>query len=211
MANDYMPVALSMAGRTCLVVGGGKIALRKVEILLKYDCDITVIAPEVDDKIQYFGDSNKVTLKKREYKSPEASMFSLVISASNDDEVNKLVAKDCGEADIPVNVVDNPPLCTFIFPATLYRDSLTISVLSDGKAPFFSSGVRKILEELFPEHWKKLANMAAEFRKKAVEKYPHDQKKREDCFDRFLAADWKEIIKKKEPGIIEKEMEALLQ
>lgn len=211
MVNEYMPIAMSMTDRSCLVVGGGKIALRKIEMLLNYEPDITVIAPKVDDKIQYFGDSNKVTLKKREYKSPEASMYSLVISASNDDEVNKTVAKDCREAGIPVNVVDNPTLCDFIFPATLRRGILTVSVSSDGKAPFFSSNVRKILEDIFPQHWNKLADLAADFRKLAGEKYPNDAKMRDICFEKFLAADWKELLKKKDPKVIKQEMEAMLQ
>jgi len=211
MVNEYMPIAMSMTDRSCLVVGGGKIALRKIEMLLNYEPDITVIAPKVDDKIQYFGDSNKVTLKKREYKSPEASMYSLVISASNDDEVNKTVAKDCREAGIPVNVVDNPTLCDFIFPATLRRGILTVSVSSDGKAPFFSSNVRKILEDIFPQHWNKLADLAADFRKLAGEKYPNDAKMLDICFEKFLAADWKELLKKKDPKVIKQEMEAMLQ
>jgi len=210
MVNEYMPIVISMTGRTCLVVGGGKVALRKIEMLLNYEPDITVIAPKVDDKIKYFGESNKVTLKKREYKSPEASMFSLVISASNSDHVNETVAKDCREAGIPVNVVDNPELCDFIFPATLRRGSLSVSVSSDGKAPFFSSNVRKILEDIFPLHWKKLADLAADFRKMAGEKYPDDAKAREACFEKFLAADWKELLKKKDPKVIEREMEEML-
>jgi siroheme synthase-like protein len=211
MVNEYMPIAISMTDRSCLVVGGGKVALRKIEMLLNYEPNITVIAPKVDDKIQYFGDSKKVKLKKREYKSPEASMYSLVISASNDEDINKTVAKDCREAGVPVNVVDNPALCDFIFPATLRRGNLTVSVSSDGKAPFFSSNVRKILEDIFPQHWKKLADLAAEFRKMAGEKYPTDSKAREACFEKFLAADWKELLKKKDRKEIKKEMEEMLQ
>ncbi len=211
MVNEYMPIVLSMNKRSCLVVGGGRVALRKIEMLLNYAPDITVIAPKIDDKINYFGESKKIKVKKREYKSPEASMYSLVISASNDNDINEVVANDCREAGVPVNVVDNPALCDFIFPATLRRGNLTVSVSSDGKAPFFSSNVRKILEDIFPQHWKKLADLAADFRKMAGEKYPDDAKMRDVCFERFLAADWKELLKKKDSKAIKKEMEEMLQ
>lgn len=211
MANKYMPVTMSMTGKSCLVVGGGNVALRKIEILMDFDSEITVISPEVDSKIDYFGESKKITLKKRPYKSPEASMFDLVISASNDDNVNKQVASDCREEKIPVNVVDNPALCDFIFPAVVKRGILSVAVASDGKAPFFSSGVRQILEEIFPQHWKKLANLAIDFRDMAMAKYPDDFKSRENAFAKFLGSDWKTILKKKNDKDIRKELEALLQ
>ena len=211
MARDYMPISIAMSGRNCLIVGGGKIALRKIEILLNYEAKITVIAPEIDKKIEYFAESKKVSLKKREYKASESSMYGLVISASGDEAVNQKVADDCSEAGIPVNVVDNPALCSFIFPAVLKRDILTVAVSSDGKAPFFSSNIRMILEDIFPENWKNIAAKAAEFRNMVMEKYPKDYSARDKCFEKFLAADWKEILKKKDSDVIKKEMESMLE
>ncbi|MCK5641407.1 MAG: NAD(P)-dependent oxidoreductase, partial [Gammaproteobacteria bacterium] len=110
MANKYLPIGISVVTRTCLVVGGGAVALRKVETLLDYETRITVIAPKPDTKIEYHAKMGRVELIAREYTSPEAGKYGLVIAASGDAYVNKEVYKDAIAAHVPVNVVDNPAL-----------------------------------------------------------------------------------------------------
>jgi len=211
MANTYLPISLSMKNRRCLIVGGGRVALRKVENLLNYEADITVIAPEVEERIGYFASKDLLKLEKREYESPEASEYNLVISASNDDELNKLVYDDCQASGTPANIVDNPQLCDFIFPAVVRRDYLTVSVSSDGKAPFLSGNLRLILESIFPEHWSKVARLAAKFRLMVFKRWPDNHDKRNECFGRFLAADWKAIIKEKDGEEIERQLDEMLE
>jgi len=153
--STYLPIGISLEKRNILLVGGGEVALRKVETLLEYNTDITVIAPEVHDKIRYYSEKGILKLEMRTYESPEASDFGIVISASDSSEVNETVYKDCSKAGIPVNVVDNPDLCDFIFPAVLKRNCISVSVSTDGQAPFLSGHLRLILENVFPEtHWK---------------------------------------------------------
>ena len=205
MSYSYMPVSISMQGRKCLVVGGGRVALRKIDTLLNYEAEITVIAPEVDDKIDFYAERGFLKLEKRLYKSPEAALFDLVISAGDDNELNKQVYDDCKGAGIPVNVVDNPPLCDFIFPAVLRRGCISVAVSSDGKAPFLSGHLRFILENMFDEkRWNKIAEYAAQFRKKVQNRWPDDSEKKTGCYSRFLDADWKVLIKEKKEDEIEK-------
>ncbi|UCD17331.1 MAG: bifunctional precorrin-2 dehydrogenase/sirohydrochlorin ferrochelatase [Candidatus Zixiibacteriota bacterium] len=211
MANSYLPVSISLKNRTCLIIGGGKVALRKIDTLLDYDPAITVIAPEPDEKIRYYAAKGKLTLQERGYKSPEASDYGLVIAASDDIEVNKRVYDDCQRTGTPVNVVDNPNLCDFIFPAVVKRDFLTVAVSTDGKAPFLSGHLRLILDDVFPAHWKKIARHAAEFRKRLQERWADNPNEKAEAISRFLSADWKKMIKEHDDGEIRARLDRMLE
>jgi siroheme synthase-like protein len=211
MTNSYLPVSVSTKDRPCLVVGGGRVALRKIETLLEYKLKITVVAPQPQEKIEFYAEKGRLTLEKRKYKSPEASSYGIVISASDDKAVNKLVFEDCKRAGVLINVVDNPPLCNFIFPAVVRRESLTVAVSTDGKAPFLSGHLRSILENIFPDHWNKMMRLASVFRKKVQERWPEDIEQRMACFGRFVEADWKSLIKEKSDEELESELDRMLE
>ncbi|MFZ5979070.1 MAG: precorrin-2 dehydrogenase/sirohydrochlorin ferrochelatase family protein [Candidatus Zixiibacteriota bacterium] len=211
MANKYLPINLSMRNRSCLIVGGGQVALRKIEYLLDYDTQITVVAPEIDKRIEFYAEKNKLTVEKRKYKSPEAASYGLVISACDDNKVNEQVSADCRAARVPVNVVDNPPLCDIIFPAVLRRDCLTVAVSTDGKAPYMAGFLRMILEDVFPKQWNQIAAMAASFRKMVQKRWPDNALKRTDCFNRFLQTDWKTLIDEKKEAELKNYLECLLE
>jgi len=210
MANKYLPIGISLKARPCLVVGGGNVALRKIETLLEYDSQITVVAPEPLEKIEYYAKKGKLKLERREYKSPEAQQHGIVISASDDNGVNEAVYKDCKAAGIPVNVVDNPAMCDVIFPAVLKRDCLTVAVCTDGKAPFLSGHLRLILEGVFPERWSKLAKLAARFRSKVQKQFKDQPERKAAALERFLNADWQTLLKEKSGQQLEQELEKLL-
>ena len=165
----YLPIAISLEHRACLVVGGGGVALRKIERLLDYGADVTVIAPSADERVEFLAREGRLVFKKRDYLSPEAGRFGLVISAVDSTEVNLAVHRDCTAAGVPVNVVDNPALCDFIFPALVQRDCLSIAISTDGRAPFLARRLRRKLETAFPDaRWKKIASAAAEFRRRTL-------------------------------------------
>ena len=211
MSYRYMPASISLNNRTCLVVGGGTVALRKVENLLDYDTSITVIAPDVDKKIEYHAQQGRITLHKREYRSPEAAAFGLVVSASDDKELNKKVYDDAHQSGALVNVVDDPPLCDFVFPAVLRRDCLTAAISTDGKAPFVSGHLRIVLENLFPKHWNRLMQLASTFRNRVRERWVDEPEKKNICYTEFLEADWKTLLKEKNEGQIEEELSRMLE
>ena len=211
MANTYLPISISLKNRKVLVVGAGNVALRKIEILLEYESDITVVSPSVSDKVGYYAEREMIKLHKREYKIGEAAGFGLVISASDSEAVNRQVHEDCQAARVPVNVVDNPPLCDFIFPAVVRRDCLSVAVCSDGKAPFLSGHLRFVLENIFPDHWNELAVQAANFRVRVQEYYKGNSEQKMAAYGRFVEADWKEILKKKDPDALEAELQRLLR
>ena len=211
MSYKYMPVSVALTDRPVLVVGGGKVALRKIEIIMEYGARVTVVAPEADDKVKYFGESGKITLHLRDYQSPEAGDYYMVIGASDDMEVNRRVSDDARAAGKLVNAVDAPALCDVIFPAVVRRDTLTAAISTDGKAPFMAGHIRKILEDIFPPHWKKLMQQAAKFRTKVQERWPDDQHMKTVCYTQFLEADWKSLLKEKDKSLVEAEIEKMLQ
>jgi siroheme synthase-like protein len=211
MANRYMPVSVDMTNRSCLVVGGGNVALRKAETLMDYDTEITVIAPEVHDKLEYHAGKGRIKLEKRAYRSPEAAAFGIVISASDDRELNRTVYDDAKGSGALVNVVDDPQYCDFIFPAVLRRDCLTTAISTDGKAPFMSGHLRLILENIFPDHWERLMRLAAVFRQKVRERWPNEPQKKNMCYSEFLEVDWKRLLKEENDEEIEAELDRILE
>ncbi|MFH1687664.1 MAG: bifunctional precorrin-2 dehydrogenase/sirohydrochlorin ferrochelatase [bacterium] len=211
MANEYMPIGISMKNRRALVVGGGQVALRKVDRLLDYDSQITVIAPEVDDKLVYYGEHNKIKLERRGYQEGEASDFGLVIAASDDAKLNHQVYDEAHAAGIPVNVVDDPDYCDFIMPATTKRGCLTVSVSTDGQAPFLAAFLRQLNDDIFPERWRKVSNWAAKFRRLVHQEGPSETPMRMRCYERFLEADWKDLLKNKNDDEIEQTLRSWLE
>jgi siroheme synthase-like protein len=210
MAHKYMPISVSLADRTCLVVGGGPIALRKVEGLLEYDTAITVVAPAAHEKLEYHAEQGRITLEKREYRSPEAAAYGLVVAATDDTTLNRRVHEDTRETGALVNVVDDPKHCDFIFPAVLRRDCLTAALSTDGKAPFVSGHLRLVLENIFPKHWTRLMKLAASFRKRVQSQWPDDPQRKNACYTEFLEADWKTMLKESKDDQIEEELTRML-
>jgi len=211
MPYTYMPVSLMMKGRKCLVVGGGKVALRKVETLLEYDTSITVVAPEFESKLEYHANRGRIALEKREYQSPEASNFGLVISCTDDADLNRQVSEDCRSAGVPVNVADAPGLCDFIFPSVMRRDCMTAAIATDGRAPFISGHLNLVLDTVFPKHWERLMKHAAVFRRRVQERWVDDTEQKNACYGRFLDADWKSILESRTEEEVTRELDSMLE
>jgi len=143
------PVNLVLAGRRCLVVGGGRVARQKVAGLLEADADVTVIAPEIDDAIVETG----VACQRRPYRSPEAGDYRLVIAATGDPAVNRQVFADGEAAGVWVNSADDPASCSFILPARIRRGRLLVTVATGGHSPAVSAWLRdRLAGELGPEY-----------------------------------------------------------
>jgi siroheme synthase-like protein len=211
MRHKFMPISVSLQDRPCLVVGGGLVALRKVESLLDYDTAITVVAREAHEKLEYHAKRGRITLERREYRSPEAARYGLIISATDDATLNGRVHEDARGAGALVNVVDDPSHCDFIFPAVLRRDCLTAAISTDGKAPFMSGHLKLVLENIFPQHWGRLMRLAASFRNRVRGQWADEPAKRDACYAEFLEADWKTMLKESSDEEIEEELTRMLK
>ncbi|MSP28527.1 MAG: uroporphyrinogen-III C-methyltransferase [Methylococcales bacterium] len=161
---DYFPIFVKLKDQECLVVGGGEIAVRKIECLTRAGAKITVIAKEISPSVAEMAVSHSLTLYQKAFLPENLHGFRLVVSATNDDETNRLVASTADQQKILVNVVDNPALCSFIFPAIVDRSPLIIAVSSSGSAPVLARLLRAKIETLIPPSYGRLAQLAAKFR-----------------------------------------------
>ena len=138
----YLPLFIKTQQLRCLVVGGGSVAERKVELLLASSCVVTVVAPSVDARIRTAAGSGLLTWHARDFTDGDCAGFQLVIAATPREAVNRAVSEEAQKLGIPVNVVDSLQLCTAIFGATWRDGPLTISISSGGTAPFMAAAVR---------------------------------------------------------------------
>lgn len=153
------PVNLNLVGRPVLVVGGGRIALRKVQQLLAAGGDVTVLAPQILPEF----DDMPVRLVRREYDSGDARSFRLVITATGNVAVDQQIFDECEEAGIWVNSADDPQRCSFTLPASFRRGSLMVTVSTGGASPALASWLRARLEhEIGPEFADITARLAME-------------------------------------------------
>jgi precorrin-2 dehydrogenase/sirohydrochlorin ferrochelatase len=154
------PVNLLVAGKPCLVVGGGTVALDKVDGLLDAEADVTVVAPEIVPELA----TRPVTVEQRPYRSGEAAGYRLVVVATDDPAVNTEVAADADAAGVWVNAADDVANCTFTLPARVRRGDLLLTVSTDGRSPALASWTRKRLEAEFGPEWATLLDLLADAR-----------------------------------------------
>jgi precorrin-2 dehydrogenase/sirohydrochlorin ferrochelatase len=159
------PINLLLAGRPCLVVGGGAVAARKVRDLLACGARVTVVSPEICSEIRDLGG---VSLVQRPFREDDVARNTLVFAATSDSEVNRRVAEAARGHGALVNVVDTPEECDFFVPATLHRGDLAISVSTSGVAPALARSLRLQLEALFPERYADFVALLGELRQEVI-------------------------------------------
>jgi siroheme synthase-like protein len=147
----YFPLFINLQDCFCLVIGGGVVAARKVQTLLQFDAVITVLDPCPSDAICSLEQEERIRVKRQSYQSPtEMSGALMVVAATNDWELNQRIAEDAKTLKIPVNVSDNPDLCTFFFPALLRRGNLVVGISTSGSCPRLAVRLRQQLEGIWP-------------------------------------------------------------
>jgi siroheme synthase-like protein len=155
----HYPVNLVVAGRPCLVVGGGRVALRKVASLVDCGALVTVVAPAVDPAIEALG----VTIARRRYRRGEVDGYWLAITATDDPEVNQAVFDDGVAHRVWVNSADDPDRCSFTLPSVVRHDPILLTASTGGTAPALAAWLRRRLEaEIGPELAEVARRIAAE-------------------------------------------------
>jgi uroporphyrin-III C-methyltransferase / precorrin-2 dehydrogenase / sirohydrochlorin ferrochelatase len=166
---DYLPLFLRLVRTPVLVVGGGHVAQRKVSLLCRAGAVVTVVAPEIEPDLHTLLEQHGGHWLERAYSNECIKDQQLVIVATPDRELNRQVSLFAQERMIPVNVVDDPELCSFIFPAIVDRSPLLVAIGSGGRSPVLVRRVRSQIESLLPAEFGKLAEFAAVFRRRVAE------------------------------------------
>jgi precorrin-2 dehydrogenase len=164
MHPSYYPVALDLAGKRCLVVGGGAIATDKVAGLLRARADVTVVATRATIWLEERAADGAITLHQRPYRPDDLDGVYLAYGATDDPAVNEEVTERARSAGILVNAVDDIPNCDFFAMAIARRGDLQIAISTDGQSPAFARWVREYLESWLPTEFGDLLGILGDVR-----------------------------------------------
>ncbi|MEN8637882.1 MULTISPECIES: siroheme synthase CysG [Pseudoalteromonas] len=176
---QYLPIFTKLDNKPVLVVGGGEVALRKCRAFLKARASVTLVAPWFCDELKEHAHNNEVTLIDAYFDESHLDGKMLVIAATDRDDVNNNVFELANARNVFVNVVDDQPKCTFIFPSIVDRDPITIAISSAGTAPVLARRLREKLETLIPHHIGPLATLVGGFRDKVKKRFKHFSDRRQ--------------------------------
>jgi uroporphyrin-III C-methyltransferase/precorrin-2 dehydrogenase/sirohydrochlorin ferrochelatase len=167
---DFFPIFFDIKNKPCLVVGGGEVATRKAGMLMQSGGLITIVAPELTNTLKELADAGKITHVAEKFRPEHLGAAVLVIAATDDRAANEQVSVAAKKLRIPVNVVDNPDLCSFIMPSVIDRSPLVIAISSGGTSPVLARVIRAKLETFIPAAYGRLAHFAASFRDQVKDK-----------------------------------------
>jgi uroporphyrin-III C-methyltransferase/precorrin-2 dehydrogenase/sirohydrochlorin ferrochelatase len=168
---NYLPVFLKLKSRPCLVVGGGKVAVRKVLLLLRAGAEVSVVAPAVCEGLVALQKEGSIIHLHREFQDEDVDDKVLVIAATDNEEINRQVSVVANSHRIPVNVVDSPDLCSFIMPSIIDRSPVQVAVSTGGASPVLARLLRSRLESFIPAAYGRLATLVEDFRQKVKVKF----------------------------------------
>ncbi len=160
---DFLPVFLRLTRQTVLLVGRGHVAVRKANLLLRAGAELIVVAPDICDDLQAILVAPH-TVRLRDYQDVDIDGVNLVVAATDDEIINRRVSVAARLRNLPVNVVDQPALCSFIFPSIVDRSPLLVAVSSGGSAPVLARLLRARLETLIPSTYGNLVQLMGRYR-----------------------------------------------
>jgi uroporphyrin-III C-methyltransferase/precorrin-2 dehydrogenase/sirohydrochlorin ferrochelatase len=206
----YLPVFLNIKNEPCLVIGGGDIAQRKVRSLLRAGAKVTVLSPDLSPGLKVLLDQGAIIFEEALF-TPEALRgFKLVISSTNQRPVNECVASSAKALGIPVNVVDCPDLCTFIFPALIDRSPIILAISTGGASPILARVLRSRLESLIPYRYGRLAGLAERARERVKKAIP-DSASRRRFWEETLQGGLQDLILSGQDQKADEEFDRLLE
>ncbi len=206
---DYLPLFFNLKQGRCLVVGGGEIACRKAELLVQAGATIRLVAGAVSPRARALLVAGPHEIIERDYRTVDLDGVQLVVSATSNREVNATISAEAKARHIPVNVVDQPELCTVIFPAIVDRSPVIMAVATGGQSPVLTRRLRALLEGLVGEGYSRLGQYLGDRRALLKTRFPEvDLRRRRteqfmdspgaelamqgkfEAADRYLDSDW---------------------
>ncbi|MCE7914284.1 MAG: uroporphyrinogen-III C-methyltransferase [Nitrosomonas sp. PRO4] len=175
---DFLPIFLNIRGKACLVVGGGEVATRKSMLLLQAGAQVSVVSPELDPALRDYLTQCKIVYYEENFQPKHLQDMSLVIAATSNRIINQQISTAAQQRQIPVNVVDDLELCTFIMPAIVDRSPLIIAISSGGYSPVLTRLLRAQLETIIPAAYARLATIAGKFRQRVIQHFSQPQSRR---------------------------------
>ena len=208
--SRYYPICLDLYKKKCLVIGGGKVAERKTLSLLEHNGIVTLVSPKITPQINRLVQEGKINYYEKEFQPKDLEGAFLVIAATNNNKINKIIAQEAQNRGVLINVVDKPSDSTFILPAVVKRGNLMISISTEGKSPAFARKMKEDLEDQYGQEYGILVDILGNFRENIIQKEP-DEQKRKALFHRLAKSEeLLKIIKENGRAKAEKRIRELL-
>jgi len=160
----YYPIFLNIQGKECVVIGGGRVALRKIKSLLECRAKVTVISPEPHPEISKLSEGRTIRLMERDYKVSDLKDAAIAMVCTDAKKVNRQAADEAKKAGVLVNVADDPERSDFIIPSFFRRGNLTLAVSTSGVSPALAKKIRTKLEKSFGVEYGSLLSLLGEVR-----------------------------------------------
>jgi precorrin-2 dehydrogenase / sirohydrochlorin ferrochelatase len=203
------PIFLELSNRRVVIVGGGVVATRKAEAVLKAGARLVIIAEHIDETLQNLCKGTSAELIESKYSKQYLAGATMAIAATDNEELNKRIYKDCQELEILCNVVDSPALCDFYVPAVVQRGDLQIAIGTGGKSPAFAGHIRKKLEKIFTEKHGEFLSEIERLREQVIKSIPDESQRKallgeivDDASFEFFVANGPAAWHEKVEGII---------
>ena len=206
---EYLPLFFQLRGQPILLVGGGTVAVRKARLISRAGARITCVCPEIDPELQDILKRTEGQWIESVYASEQLQDVSMVVAATPDGDVNQRIAADCKQRRLPVNVVDNPALCSFIFPSIVDRSPLVVAISSSASSPVLARYVRSRIEAMLPAAMGRLARFAGSFRD-AMRAVTSTEDERRRLWERIIHGPIAELVLVGREADAEREVSAML-
>ena len=188
MSTTFYMACLKLTGRRCLVVGAGSVGLEKIEGLLACDAAVHVIATAADPAVRELAAAGDIELTERAFRSGDLEGHFLAIAATNDTDVNVAVFDEAERRAMLCNVVDVPPLCSFILPAIVRSGPIAIAISTAGASPALAKRMKREIADLYGDDHAELAAILNDVRGWAKSTLPTFAARR-DFFEAIVNGD----------------------
>lgn len=184
----FFPICLDIADRHCVVIGGGRVAERKVASLIECGAAVTVVSPELTEPLRCLADQGRINWLARPFQPGDLAGAFLVIAATDDAAVQEAVHGEAEQGNILLNVADVPKWCNFILPATTRQGDLSIAVSTAGKSPALARRLREGFDREFGAEYAVLVELLGELRQVVLGR-GQDHQRNKEVFQRLVEAD----------------------
>ncbi|WP_242620447.1 precorrin-2 dehydrogenase/sirohydrochlorin ferrochelatase family protein [Senegalia massiliensis] len=174
--TSFYPVMLNLKDKNIVIIGAGKVALRKAKKLMEYGGKLSIISPKIES--EFYNYKNKINIIKDKYNKKYILNSSIVIAATDDKKLNRKISIDCKDENILCNNITGKN-SDFIVPSTFKRGDLTISVSTNGKSPSLSKSIIFELEKKYDEKYIEFLKLLGDIRKIVLEKCNDEKRKKE--------------------------------
>lgn len=203
---QYYPLFMDLEAQPVLVVGGGVVALRKVQTLMNHGALVHIVSPRLVPELEILINNKTCFWFKKEYSTEDIQDAILIFSCTEKEDVNAQVSRDAKAHHRPVNVVDDPGKCSFIVPSIMERGDLKIAVSTGGSSPIVARQIRSELEEIYGNEMSEYLTLLKTWRNKV--KFSLSQEKRGIFWNRATDGEVRELVKNQRlteaEGVVEK-------